>query len=646
MSDDLDVELAPFDADGTLLKDLLLEADVALVKVGFLRQLQEKGGKLVRRQALPPDALVCGEDLRPITFGKAGTRLFVISHAWLSREHPDPMGIRLKELVVQLTYVSAENSSLVFFDFCSLYQVDKTHSDYRRLQPYDRLRAGHPAAMTPPQVKAVKAVIARMDTLYASAASEVIVLPVVYKMSEIEAILWTPIRHDYINRGWCFVEFCVAQMFNRVANAHLPKTRALLGVNQMIKPEKLDKLLQKKEKEFSIQEDQAAVLPLYRRLYAAASKAEMLKDVADGSPEEHTEALLCGLSALRWNVRRDFVQCLGKHKVHDLASAVCGALADDDFRVRLAAQDASKRLRPVKNLNESLEDKWKDDDSEARVEMMKGLSKEGTLSFTQAPNVAKQLASTEIFVVNAAKETLLPMGLAAADAVAPLLAGRGTLAREAAIQILDELGPHAKVAAAESVAQRIRSNVDCGPGDSVRQLLQALGGLSEIVPTEKHAAVAAPHLGSRDASVRCAAADTILTMGASGIRAASALLNHHDAEIRVQGLRALRRFAKAAADERSAVATRLDDESWTVRRAAIATLASFGPEAVEADAGALRRLKDEDVDDDVRLAATEALADAGVPLVGGYDKPDTATTIASMNELLNSLPEDFPDLDM
>ena len=74
------------------------EYDILLLKAEYLIDLARKGGRLKRRQDMPPEAFWTAADLRRLV-EKLGTRyalLFVaLSYRWLTKDHPDPEGFHL-----------------------------------------------------------------------------------------------------------------------------------------------------------------------------------------------------------------------------------------------------------------------------------------------------------------------------------------------------------------------------------------------------------------------------------------------------------------------------------------------------------------------------------------------------------------------
>ena len=81
-----------------LLKSIA-NGSIALVRGRWIVALARSGGKLMRRQDLPPEAFVSIDELRKLVaaLGDDWGLLFVaISYRWLEATHPDPDGFHLK----------------------------------------------------------------------------------------------------------------------------------------------------------------------------------------------------------------------------------------------------------------------------------------------------------------------------------------------------------------------------------------------------------------------------------------------------------------------------------------------------------------------------------------------------------------------
>ncbi|MEM7648173.1 MAG: hypothetical protein AAF283_03285, partial [Cyanobacteria bacterium P01_A01_bin.70] len=85
---------------------------------------------------LPPEALVCADELRRIYEGRSMFACFpiiAVSHCWRTQAHPDPEGVTTRVLQEQLEKVwdrfakYDEFSDVgLFFDWCSLWQSPRT----------------------------------------------------------------------------------------------------------------------------------------------------------------------------------------------------------------------------------------------------------------------------------------------------------------------------------------------------------------------------------------------------------------------------------------------------------------------------------------------------------------------------------------
>eukprot|EP00415_Alexandrium_ostenfeldii_P000578 UN0578 len=95
---------------------------VRLLRVGYLRRLARSGGVLQRRQELPESAFA-GES----ALGSLGSQnLFAISYCWLAKDHPDPEGFRVRDLVRRFDRLRVHDDALVFMDWASLHQKPRT----------------------------------------------------------------------------------------------------------------------------------------------------------------------------------------------------------------------------------------------------------------------------------------------------------------------------------------------------------------------------------------------------------------------------------------------------------------------------------------------------------------------------------------
>uniref|UniRef100_A0A0G4HYH3 Uncharacterized protein n=1 Tax=Chromera velia CCMP2878 TaxID=1169474 RepID=A0A0G4HYH3_9ALVE len=119
------------------LRSLIDNEAVAFWPLHFLRSLLKKGAKLPYRQKVaqaakdlgvvcePYSALTLAADLRhPVG---APFKLVAVSYPWLSKEHPDPEGFRLRSVLKQLekqwwAQKGSPVTAFVFWDYLSLFQ--------------------------------------------------------------------------------------------------------------------------------------------------------------------------------------------------------------------------------------------------------------------------------------------------------------------------------------------------------------------------------------------------------------------------------------------------------------------------------------------------------------------------------------------
>ena len=99
---------------------------IALLDATWLVGHAAAGGRLIRRQDLPPEAFLSLNDLLATGQSADGLRVIAVSHAWLQPDHPDPFAHNLKILatVLEARTRTGDNRGTwgVFVDFCCLHQ--------------------------------------------------------------------------------------------------------------------------------------------------------------------------------------------------------------------------------------------------------------------------------------------------------------------------------------------------------------------------------------------------------------------------------------------------------------------------------------------------------------------------------------------
>lgn len=178
---------------------------VGWIRFKYLRELQ--GEPLLRRQDLEmiAGALHIGAPPHEST-------LWIISHPWLGKEHPDATGEQVSEVVQILFRQGAVDSDVVFYDYGSMYQKAVSGQDDR----------------TGDQMEAFFNQLSCINDLYATEFGHSIVtksIPESIKdRTEVEmsydGIEYTVELNSvpYMQRGWCFFEFVVMILFGTCIN--------------------------------------------------------------------------------------------------------------------------------------------------------------------------------------------------------------------------------------------------------------------------------------------------------------------------------------------------------------------------------------------------------------------------------------------
>jgi hypothetical protein len=96
------------------------ESPVRLANARYLVQLAQAGGKLSRRQDLPPEAFLSLEELRHLDAGghlRDCLRIICISHPWLQPDHCDPRGDNLQLMAKALAVFLAQDPDSTYAVF-------------------------------------------------------------------------------------------------------------------------------------------------------------------------------------------------------------------------------------------------------------------------------------------------------------------------------------------------------------------------------------------------------------------------------------------------------------------------------------------------------------------------------------------------
>lgn len=217
--------------------DYLDACEVRFLKVGYLKMLRDTGKTIPRFQDLPEGSYVVGRAGLSPNLPKQGSRHnhYSVSHPWFAREHPDPEGTQLRRLVHSLENLLAQHDEVVFYDYASLPQHDGFHPDIRRL--YQEIRAGtkkwddfpkpgtHPGVRTVEEEAKFQLAQQGMHNLFTFCTFGVICIPEIDEFTRDEFLQNTT---SYMSRGWCYMEFCTALLFDNICNGFTPAVSKVL----------------------------------------------------------------------------------------------------------------------------------------------------------------------------------------------------------------------------------------------------------------------------------------------------------------------------------------------------------------------------------------------------------------------------------
>jgi len=237
--------------------DLLRESETALIYAWYFRELVADG--------LPPP---CRQDLPAGTFMVIShwtqllkLRIISVSHAWLTREHPDPKGLQVKEIVNEFATHWVSDGDVIFYDWCSMYQHDIPSLGQMNPGAMERLR-------TADEQKCFDRALKGMELFFSHHIVQVLVI------ADTRAALpySMKINTDYWGRGWCYFELAVAHHFKKVLNAKSSTVDDMI-CNLCEDPNKM--FLDLKEKKFRDPADRVQVTEMIGRVFEVGVEGEL-----------------------------------------------------------------------------------------------------------------------------------------------------------------------------------------------------------------------------------------------------------------------------------------------------------------------------------------------------------------------------------
>ncbi|CAK0848336.1 unnamed protein product [Prorocentrum cordatum] len=222
-------ELVPIPRDAVGFAHFCSQSQIAWLMVSYVRELARRGGPVPRRQEMRLGGYLVGAPPR-------GVRKFVVSHGWETEVHPNPSGSKMRRLVEKLGQLGANDSDVVFFDFCSNPQDNKMGRTYAKNEPAEGLPARDASAQpyfqqnnvsyyparTRSENQQFKFAMWEMGRLYSFHECEVLVLPTLDTTLPGGDVWGIVNSAPYKIRGWCCAEFSIALYCGTIRNLDDP----------------------------------------------------------------------------------------------------------------------------------------------------------------------------------------------------------------------------------------------------------------------------------------------------------------------------------------------------------------------------------------------------------------------------------------
>jgi hypothetical protein len=223
------------------LREALADGAIALVRAEWLVG-PAAGPRLVRRQELPAEAFVPAEEAAAM-LDRGDRSLLVVSHAWMTPSHPDPLGVTLRALQAYVRAEDARRGCACFVDYCSLMQKDargeRTAEEREAFSRGLGVMASLYASITGTAVLVQRTVPPRPAAAEGGGGAA----------DEAAMAVWN--SRPYGERGWCSFEYGVASM----AATHLRRIVAQLEQQRRAAPDAVRRAEQSRPKLVELQEE-------------------------------------------------------------------------------------------------------------------------------------------------------------------------------------------------------------------------------------------------------------------------------------------------------------------------------------------------------------------------------------------------------
>eukprot|EP00434_Breviolum_minutum_P013040 symbB.v1.2.011488.t1/scaffold768.1/size164025/1 len=240
-----EVSTATYDlTDPQALAAFLTAADIRLVRAAYLYKLRAENRKLPRRQEAEEEFLVTHEEVK--VWADEASKVPVqramicsISHCWETREHPDPCGYQLQQMVNTISlYEAAYVSELwIFYDYVSLFQfqreTEEEEQSFRSSMADMHVMYAHECTWTfriehlTPEIQWQRMLESKEDQVEVYNDDSKTVKP-----RPLQELVLN--RNNYQDRGWCRAEISWSSVRSRTSqNLCIDDAEATVATNEL-----------------------------------------------------------------------------------------------------------------------------------------------------------------------------------------------------------------------------------------------------------------------------------------------------------------------------------------------------------------------------------------------------------------------------
>ena len=267
------------------LRECLKDGSIRLLRASWLAD-SAAGSVLRRRQELPEEAFFPCEEAAAM-LDRGDRSILVVSHAWMTPSHPDPIGVTLTAMRHYIQEDQGRSACAVFVDYCSLPQKDSNGERSTREQATFSRGLGVMASMYA-SLTGTTVLIQRNVPRQADGGVG----------GEATVTAWN--GRPYGERGWCSFESGVARM----AAAHMRRVVSQLEQERRAAPDAVNRAEQRRPKVVDLSGEQtaeAADVPTGEPVALLRDVARLIDDAVFTNDADRTTVAHM-LFALEWTM--------------------------------------------------------------------------------------------------------------------------------------------------------------------------------------------------------------------------------------------------------------------------------------------------------------------------------------------------------